>query len=65
MNHVKFENCSFLRVNFTNVQASYVLFTHSELTQCFLVDTNLGRSDFQDSVLEDITYEGNVQKLDA
>ncbi len=58
MNHVKFENCSFRQVNFTNVKTSYVLFIHSELSDCFLVDTNLGRSDFQDCFLEDITYEG-------
>ncbi|OXA56360.1 synaptic vesicle glycoprotein 2B isoform X2 [Folsomia candida] len=58
MNHVKFENCSFHHVNFTNVKTSHVLFIHSELTDCFLVDTNLGRSDFKDCVLEDITYQG-------
>lgn len=58
MNHVKFENCTFQRVNFTNVKASYVLFKYSDLSECFLVDTNLGRSNFIESSLQNITYAG-------
>ncbi|CAG7727085.1 unnamed protein product [Allacma fusca] len=58
MNHVKFENCTFQQVNFTNVKASYVLFIHSELTDCFFLDTDLGRSNFQNCRLENITYAG-------
>lgn len=58
MNHVKFENCTFQRVNFTNVKASYVLFKYSDLSECFLVDTNLGRSNFFESSLQNITYAG-------
>lgn len=60
MNHVKFENCTFQRVNFTNVKASYVLFKYSDLSECFLVDTNLGRSNFIESTLQNITYAGKL-----
>ena len=59
MNHVKFENCSFNHVNFTNVKASFVIFLYSELIDCLFVDTNLGRSNFHHCHLEEISYEGN------
>ncbi|CAL8143261.1 unnamed protein product [Orchesella dallaii] len=58
MNHVKFENCTFQRVNFTNVKASYVIFKYSDLSECFFVDTNLGRSNFIESTVQNITYAG-------
>ena len=58
MNHVKFENCTFQQVHFTNVRASYVLFIHSELSDCYFLDTDLGRSNFQNCRLENISYVG-------